>query len=584
MTTGLILIAAILVLGGVIASVGDRIGTKVGKARLSLFNLRPKNTAVLVTLLTGSLISGSTLAVLFAASDQLRTGVFKLETIQKNLKNARQEVEETRAEKSQLEAEKNQLEIQKDRVETQKRQVEEELAQAKSQQAAAQKRLDETNQSLQAVLAKLSDAIAKQARTEAQLNRTQAELSDTQGQLSQTQEQLKVVSQQAQDLRSEIAKLQSERKDLIAQRDRVREQITELKAQLDQRDQKIAVRDRKIVQQDEKIAAQDREISQRDRKIALQDREISQREREIEVRQREIEARQREVEVRDGKIASQDRVIAQQETRLKSLEKQLNNSEVLIAEREKLITEKEKLLTERGKQLDTLQQEVATLEQYYEDYQALRAGNVRLLRGQVLSGGVVRIVEPKAARSAVDQLLLQANRAALQRIRPGDKNLKEQVILIRENEVKRLIEEIKDGKDYVVRIISAGNYVMGESPVQVFADVAPNRVVFQAGEVLAATSADPAKMTDDQLRERIELLIAASQFKARRAGILANTMQIGDDRIETLTKFLEQLKQSRDPVDVQVVASDITYTAGPVKMDLIAIQGGQVIFRTSPTS
>ena len=74
MTTGYILILAILIVGGVIATVGDRIGTRVGKARLSLFKLRPKNTAVLVTILTGTLISASTLAILFAADDGLRPG------------------------------------------------------------------------------------------------------------------------------------------------------------------------------------------------------------------------------------------------------------------------------------------------------------------------------------------------------------------------------------------------------------------------------------------------------------------------------------------------------------------------------
>lgn len=562
MTTGLILIAAVLVLGGVIASVGDRIGTKVGKARLSLFNLRPKNTAVLITLLTGSLISGSTLAILFAASDQLRTGVFRLESIQRNLKNARQEVEKTKGEKLLVEAQKFQ-------VEREKSQVENELAQAKAEQAAAQKRLDDTNKALQMALAKLSEAVAKQAGTQAQLNRTQAQLSKTQGQLGQTQEQLKVVSQQTENLRGEISKLQSERRELIAQRDQVQQQITQLKAQLDQRDEKIAARDRTIRLQDQQIAVRDTAISERDQRIRTQDQRIYQREREIGIRAQ--------------KMRIQDQIIAQQESRLKVLEEKLNQSEQLIAERENLITEKEKQLSQRGKELDLLQQEVATLEQYYQDYQELRQGNVRLLRGQVLASGVFRIVDPTAARLVVDQLLSQANRSAIQRTKPGKNNFQEQVIVIRETEVNQLIERIDDGNDYVVRIISAGNYVLGESPVQVFADVVPNRVIFQAGEVLAATSADPTKMTDEQLRQRIELLIAASQYRARRAGIVANTMQIGDDRIETLTRFLEQLKQSKEPLDVQVVASDTTYTAGPVRMDLVAIQGGQVIFKTSPT-
>ncbi|NJM85416.1 MAG: DUF3084 domain-containing protein, partial [Leptolyngbyaceae cyanobacterium RM2_2_21] len=35
MTTGYILILAVLILGGVIATVGDRIGMRVGKARLT---------------------------------------------------------------------------------------------------------------------------------------------------------------------------------------------------------------------------------------------------------------------------------------------------------------------------------------------------------------------------------------------------------------------------------------------------------------------------------------------------------------------------------------------------------------------
>ena len=83
MATGYILIAAILILGGVIATVGDRIGTRVGKARLSLFNLRPKKTAVIVTIFTGGLISASTLAILFAADGGLRKGVFELEDIQR---------------------------------------------------------------------------------------------------------------------------------------------------------------------------------------------------------------------------------------------------------------------------------------------------------------------------------------------------------------------------------------------------------------------------------------------------------------------------------------------------------------------
>ncbi|MDL5057722.1 DUF3084 domain-containing protein [Geitlerinema calcuttense] len=99
MTIGIILIVAILVLGGVLATLGDRIGTKVGKARLSLFNLRPRDTAVLITIVTGVLISGSTLGILFATSKPLRRGVFEYDETQRNLRRAREELDEVHRQK-----------------------------------------------------------------------------------------------------------------------------------------------------------------------------------------------------------------------------------------------------------------------------------------------------------------------------------------------------------------------------------------------------------------------------------------------------------------------------------------------------
>src|SRR3712207_6732476 len=101
MTSTYILIVAIVLLGGVLATLGDRIGTKVGKARLSLFKLRPRNTATLVTIITGSLIATSTLGILLATSGSLRKGLFELESIQKKLRIARDDVKVLNTQKSQ---------------------------------------------------------------------------------------------------------------------------------------------------------------------------------------------------------------------------------------------------------------------------------------------------------------------------------------------------------------------------------------------------------------------------------------------------------------------------------------------------
>tara|TARA_B100000965_G_scaffold58284_1_gene44424 strand:- start:1541 stop:2452 length:912 start_codon:yes stop_codon:yes gene_type:complete len=80
--TGWLLILSLLVLGGILSTLGDRLGTKVGKARLSIFRLRPKSTAVLITVFTGSIISAISLAIMVAFNSQLRVGLFELEDIQ----------------------------------------------------------------------------------------------------------------------------------------------------------------------------------------------------------------------------------------------------------------------------------------------------------------------------------------------------------------------------------------------------------------------------------------------------------------------------------------------------------------------
>ena len=84
---GIFLIFTIAVLGGVIALLGDRVGMKVGKKRLSLYGLRPKYTSMVITVVTGILISGSTLVFLTIISEDVRTALFELKEIQDELRN-----------------------------------------------------------------------------------------------------------------------------------------------------------------------------------------------------------------------------------------------------------------------------------------------------------------------------------------------------------------------------------------------------------------------------------------------------------------------------------------------------------------
>ena len=85
-------ILLILILGGILSTLGDRLGSKVGKARLSIFKLRPKSTAVLITVFTGSIISAISFATMIVFDRDLRIGLFQLEDIREKIIDSEKEL------------------------------------------------------------------------------------------------------------------------------------------------------------------------------------------------------------------------------------------------------------------------------------------------------------------------------------------------------------------------------------------------------------------------------------------------------------------------------------------------------------
>ena len=61
MEYGWIMLFILAIMGGIIAYIGDKIGSRVGKRKIVLFGLRPKYTSILVTILTGISIAAVTL-------------------------------------------------------------------------------------------------------------------------------------------------------------------------------------------------------------------------------------------------------------------------------------------------------------------------------------------------------------------------------------------------------------------------------------------------------------------------------------------------------------------------------------------
>jgi uncharacterized protein (DUF3084 family) len=92
MEPGALLIPVLIALSGGIALVGNAVGRSIGRRRLSLFGLRPRYTAQLVTVVTGMLITLLTLAVMLLISVQARVALFRLNAVLEETRRLEEEI------------------------------------------------------------------------------------------------------------------------------------------------------------------------------------------------------------------------------------------------------------------------------------------------------------------------------------------------------------------------------------------------------------------------------------------------------------------------------------------------------------
>jgi len=91
---GIRLMIVMAIVGGIIAYIADKMGSKIGKKKMTVFGLRPKHTSILLTVLSGMLISLMSIGVVSVSSESARTALFGMEKIQKELKSLNLEKEQ----------------------------------------------------------------------------------------------------------------------------------------------------------------------------------------------------------------------------------------------------------------------------------------------------------------------------------------------------------------------------------------------------------------------------------------------------------------------------------------------------------
>ena len=174
MEIGILIFCVLAVMGGLIAFLGDKIGSKVGKKRISLFGMRPKYTSILVTVLTGIMIALMTIGVLSALSENVRTALFGMEQLQGELGRLGSEVQQKNAELERSKAQLAEQTTEYNRMTERVRETNTQLALAQEQESYMRAQL----QVVEEAYRKAQDDVHASAEEIAQLEAMRGELTE----------------------------------------------------------------------------------------------------------------------------------------------------------------------------------------------------------------------------------------------------------------------------------------------------------------------------------------------------------------------------------------------------------------------
>ena len=204
---GIYLILVMIMTGGVIAFIGDKLGTKIGKKRLSIMGLRPRHTSMIVTVVTGCFITGFSIGFMLLISENVRTALFGMEEL-------RQTMDETLAELDDATENLILAQAEFEKANNNLRESKEEILALKSEQEelrAESDRLKEGNERLENTNAELSAQNENLSSTNTALEADNKKLGDFNVTLTADNEKL---SSDNEKLTSDNSELEERNKNL----------------------------------------------------------------------------------------------------------------------------------------------------------------------------------------------------------------------------------------------------------------------------------------------------------------------------------------------------------------------------------
>ncbi len=514
-------------LSGLAAFLGDRIGTHIGKRRISVFGMRPRHTAAVLAALFGFVVTLVGVAALFILSDNVRYFIERgsqakaqFSQVQSELDGARSGLAEAR---SELEERSKELQTTTQQLaEAEKRRAELQTAQGQLQASARLLRTDAQRLRQEASALRQSAAQARSGltRTQGQLASANKSLADTRSSIGALETQLKTLQTQRDQLTSNNTQFQSEN-------EAIQRRNLELTNDLARRQEEVDALNLSIegLQSAIKDLEGARSLQETALKGAQADLTVAQR--EADVARRELESVRSDLDTANLRLeAAQIRLLQSEAPRVLPLILNLGDELARVSVPARLNAAEARQILLAG--LDRA-----------EDFALSRGAQPP--RGQAAAVSFVDIPAQGRTIPAAEQ-------------------------------ISRTVQGLSGGQDDLVFIISALVNIFRGEGVPIVVRIQPNPIVYRDGEVIAETRID-GRLNDSEIADAVSAFVSRElKAAAIERGMIPSAgrdVSLGALSQPVLLRLVEELRTQARQARVQFVSKNAARAADRLELEFV---------------
>jgi uncharacterized protein (DUF3084 family) len=468
--TSLILISVLVILACVIAYVSDNMGKKLGKKRISLLGMRPRQTATALTMASSVGIMFVTLLVVSLFSRQVRTALLRVDKMRENNEVLRDRNRVLKASAANLNTQ---------------------LATLKQSVEASRETARESNTKAQQASQKADKARQKLSATQGELTSAQSDLRAAQSAVEQARRGEKAARGQVQAARSRLSQAQQ---------------------RYAQAQGRFAQAQQRFKQAQSRAEKADRDVDEKQRQLQQASRDVQQE------RDRLTRARNELTQARNN--------LARVQNNLTRVQGSVNKTVKELGETVLELEQNRASVNRLREQVELEQARLETLKAYTEQ---LVTGRVVATLGQVFAERIIPAgLGPSALRDEIRALIEDATEAVRQPpINAKSVGLVTRTVIVEGKRVDVNEQEIVDlltgymatfNVPVAVRWAAARNYVEGETEILGLLLPVPVRTAFPRGTTLAETKIAGAQ-SDARIFNQLLALVNSGEKAAREQGI-----------------------------------------------------------------